>query len=225
MTPLHKHKVAVLIICFLIEAALCFFSAAHPDKSIKDKTLPAASTQTQSHYFVVEPKPRIPAKVLSAAGCNTINWANWSKFNGFSAVGTINNAGTQVDMLMTANYEFDSTPDIFKHSMFNGYAIPVPNTTSPRTTWSAGTGGKTTMCFSQKVSNPVLLLASLGEVNQSSTITFSLPYVVLFDGGGMQYNGNTSITGTEGYAIIMFPGDFTCVDINSSTPEYYTNIT
>jgi gliding motility-associated-like protein len=41
----------------------------------------------------------------------------------------------------------------------------------------------------------------------------------------MVYNSNTSLTGTEGNAIIMFPGDLTCVTINSTTPEYYTNIT
>jgi len=167
-----------------------------------------------------------PSKFKYFDACNDVNWATWNSFNGNSAVGTINNNGEIVNVTMTSNFNFGSTPQIYNHSKFSSYPATIPNTTVPQTTWSKGTGGTTTMCFSKTVTNPVLLIASLGaSLPISSTLSFSKPYVVLFDGGNMQFHNSTSLTGTEGYAIIMFPGDFDCVTINSSTEEFYTNIT
>ncbi|WP_157740932.1 gliding motility-associated C-terminal domain-containing protein [Mucilaginibacter xinganensis] len=161
------------------------------------------------------------------ANCNDINWASWGAFTGSSATGTVTDAdGSLVNVTMTSNFTFGASSGIYNFSKFNGYPSPIPNAQVPQTTWSKGAGGTTTMCFSKTVTNPVLLIASLGNsAGLSSKLDFSLPYVVLYDGGGMVYNSSTSLTGTEGYAIIMFPGDFTCVTINSTTEEYYTNIT
>jgi gliding motility-associated-like protein len=160
------------------------------------------------------------------ASCYDINWATWSNFTGKSSTGTINNGSEVINVTMNANYDFSSTPGIYNHAKFSTYPSPIPNTTVPQTTWSVGNGGTTTMCFSKTVSNPVLLIASLGNsAGLRATLKFSLPYVVLFDGGKMTFDNSTSITGEEGFAIIMFPGDFTCVTINSTTPEFYTNIT
>jgi len=163
---------------------------------------------------------------LAAAQCNqNLSWAVWNSFTGMEATGTVQVNNQTINVTMTANYTFDSTPGIYNYGVFAGFNPPPPNATVPRTTWAAGSGGETTMCFSQQVENPVLLLSSVGSPGISVTLEFSLPYVVLFDGGGMNFVNNTSLIGTEGYAIIMFPGDFTCVTIYSSTPENYTNIT
>jgi gliding motility-associated-like protein len=173
--------------------------------------------------------PKLPRKLLNsqpAASCSDINWASWSNFNGTNATGTVNDNGTNVNVTMTSNFQFGSTSSIYNFTRFSGYPSPIPNTTVPETTWAGGASGTTSMCFSQTVTNPVLLIASLGSsAPVSTTISFSLPYVVLYDGGGMVFNNSTTLTGTEGYAIIMFPGSFSCVTINSSTPEFYTNIT
>ncbi|MBD1387234.1 gliding motility-associated C-terminal domain-containing protein [Mucilaginibacter rigui] len=168
------------------------------------------------------------AKKAFAGNCYDINWATWSTFSDVSSTtGSIIDAdGSQIGITMSANYTFGSTPSIYTFSRFSGYPASIPNTTVPKTTWSAGTGGSTDMCFSKKVTNPVLLLSSLGSTQPtSSQLKFSIPYVVLYDGGGMVYNDSKTITGTEGYAIIMFPGDFNCVNIQSNTPENYTNLT
>ncbi|MDQ8003891.1 MAG: gliding motility-associated C-terminal domain-containing protein [Pedobacter sp.] len=158
--------------------------------------------------------------------CNNINWATWGNFNGRSATGSVFNGSENVNVTMTSNFDFSSTPDIYNHTRFSTYPSAIPNRTVPRTTWSAGVGGTTEMCFSKTVTNPVLLLASLGASNgTASRLSFSKPYVVLFDGGGMQFHDSYSLTGIEGYAIVMFPGDFDCVTVNSTTPENYTNIT
>lgn len=169
----------------------------------------------------------MPKKVF-AGNCYDINWATWSTFSDVSSTtGSIIDAdGSQIGITMAANYTFGSTPSIYTFSRFSGYPASIPNSTVPKTTWSAGTGGSTDMCFSKKVTNPVLLLSSLGSTQPtSSQLKFSIPYVVLYDGGGMVYNDSKTITGTEGYAIIMFPGEFNCVNIQSNTPENYTNLT
>lgn len=158
--------------------------------------------------------------------CDIIHWAKWSQFLGSSATGTIDDgAAGPVSISMSANFDFSSTPMIYNYWLFSYYPAAIPNETVPKTTWSAGNGGTTDMFFSRQVTNPVLLISSLGQMGQSVKLGFSLPYVVLYDGGGMTYNTSTTITGEEGYAIIMFPGDFKGVTITSTTPEDYTNIT
>ncbi|MCR8561322.1 hypothetical protein KXD93_26955 [Mucilaginibacter sp. BJC16-A38] len=163
----------------------------------------------------------------SQSSCSDINWATWGNFAGQSATGTITDAdGSLVNVTMTSNFDFGSTPGIYNYSIFSGYPSPIPDGQVPETTWSKGVGGTTTMCFSKTVTNPVLLISSLGNsAGVSSKLDFSVPYVVLYQRGDMVFNSSTSLTGTEGYAIVMFPGDFTCVTINSTTEEFYTNIT
>ncbi len=148
------------------------------------------------------------------------------KFTGSNATGTItDDNGNSVNVSMSSNFDFTSTPTIYNYWLFTYYSTNIPNATVPKTTWAVGNGGSTTMTFSHTVTNPVLLIASLGQAGQRVTLGFSLPYVVLYDGGEMTYDNSTTITGEEGYAIIMFPGDFTNVVITSTTPEDYTNIT
>jgi gliding motility-associated-like protein len=164
-----------------------------------------------------------------AGNCYDINWATWSPMamDAMSTAGSIIDAdGTSIGVSMSANYKFGTSPDIYGYMKFSGYPSTIPNSTVPKTTWIVGAGGATTMSFSRKVTNPVLLLSSLGgSTGIVARLDFSLPYVVLYNGGGMVYNSSTALTGTEGYAIIMFPGDFNSVTINSSTYEFYTNIT
>jgi gliding motility-associated-like protein len=153
-------------------------------------------------------------------------WAVWNNFTGNSATGTITTNNQTVDVTMTANYTFDFTNYIFNYAAFNGFSGNLPpDATVPRTTWAAGQGGETTMCFSETVQNPVLLLSSVGNPGLPVTLQFSQSYVVIYDGGGMTFPNNTTIIGQEGYAIIVFPGEFDCVTIFSSTPEFWTNIT
>ena len=156
----------------------------------------------------------------STAQCNqTYNWTTWQNFTGQSASGIINYGSQTVNVTMTANYSFGSTPGIFNYPAFNGFNSVIPNSTVPSTTWSFGVGGSTTMCFNQTVSNPVLLISSLGAPNLSVTLNFSLPFIQLYNGGGMSYPNNTTAVGTEGYAILLFPGNFNCVSIFSTTAD------
>jgi gliding motility-associated-like protein len=166
----------------------------------------------------------ITAQHVDAQCDQKYNWTVWQKFPGTNATGIINNDGQTVNVMMTANYSFTSTPQIFNYAAFNGFKGGLPNTTTPATTWSIGPQGNTTMCFDRTVQNPVLMMASIGAPNLAVTLKFSRPYKVVYDGGGNTFVNDTTLTGREGYVVIVFPGDFTCVSIYSSTYEYYTNI-
>ncbi|MCF8238904.1 MAG: gliding motility-associated C-terminal domain-containing protein [Saprospiraceae bacterium] len=168
----------------------------------------------------------LPLAQSSIAQCDqNYDWAVWTGFTGMEATGTISTPNGPISVSMTTNYTFDSTPGIYNYGIFSAFNDPPPNSTVPRTTWASGPGGETTMCFSETVSNPVLLLSSVGNPGLPVTLQFSLPYQVVFDGGGMTWVNSTTLIGQEGYGIIVFPGDFDCVTIYSSTPENYTNIT
>jgi len=209
-------KSRLLMLFSFLSLIFCFFRpAGHPVVADKIKSsIPGDG-----------PLARKPLK-NNAAGCQAIHWAKWSQFSGSSATGTIDEGnGSSVNVSMSSNFDFSSTPTIYNYWLFSYYPVFVPNETVPKTTWAAGNGGSTNMTFSHPVTNPVLLISSLGQTGESVKLEFSLPYVVLYDGGGMTYDNSTSISGEEGYAIIMFPGDFKNVVIASTTPEDYTNIT
>nr|WP_294940725.1 gliding motility-associated C-terminal domain-containing protein [uncultured Mucilaginibacter sp.] len=165
-------------------------------------------------------------KATTTAGCTDITWASWSTFNGASATGTLTNAGNNIGITLSADFPLSSS-GIFNASKFDNYPSPVPTGMVPQTSWAATGGGKADACFNQKVINPVLLIASLGSsaTNTGATLRFSEPYVVLYDGGGVAYNDQYSLTGIEGFAIIMFPGEHECISTKSNREEYYSNIT
>ncbi|WP_298354268.1 hypothetical protein [Runella sp.] len=137
------------------------------------------------------------------------SWATWSNFNGKNATRNILVNGKLVSVTMSANYDFNSTSSIYGFNNFNRFSgvSAIPNSTVPSTTWSAGPGGKTTMCFSEPVTNPILLVASLGSVfadGSGTTVDLRLsePYIVLYDGVGMTYKNDYAISGLEGFAIL-----------------------
>ncbi len=131
---------------------------------------------------------------------------------------------------MTANFNFFSTNDIYGFDRFRGYSgyTNIPNSTVPATEWFSGAGGKTTFCFSEPVTNPVLLYTSLGRANpndiQKVALRFSEPYTVLYDAGGTTFIDSYSLNGFEGNAILQFPGTFSCITIYSEGTEYNTNL-
>jgi gliding motility-associated-like protein len=225
-----KIKSRLLMLCSFLSLIFCFF-LPQDHLAVPDKEKSSAFEQKGFLSFCIKnisPTEYLKNKPLknNAAGCDVIRWATWSQFSGSNATGTIDEGnGNSVNVSMSSNFDFSSTPTIYNYWLFSYYQAPIPNETVPKTTWSAGNGGSTNMTFSHPVTNPVLLIASLGQAGQRVTLGFSLPYVVLYDGGGMTYDNSTSITGEEGYTIIMFPGDFKNVVITSTTPEDYTNIT
>ncbi|MCB0520587.1 MAG: hypothetical protein H6577_16130 [Lewinellaceae bacterium] len=151
-------------------------------------------------------------KQWASAQCDQLyNWAVWDDFLGNSATGYISSGGQDIYVTMSSNFDFGASLDIFNYHAFDGFNEPIPNATVPETTWSYGSGGTTTMCFSQTVSNPVLLLASIGRAGVPVTLQFDKKYNIAYYGYQVSYINDTTIIGEEGYTILLFPGDFDCV--------------
>ena len=110
----------------------------------------------------------------SRSSCGNYAWGVWTdQGTTDTATAILTSNGQTINMLMTANYNFSFTPSIFYFNYFSGFSDNPPNTTVPKTTWAAGSGGTTTMCFSAPVQNPVLLLASIGNSSTSVSLSFS----------------------------------------------------
>lgn len=168
----------------------------------------------------------------SKAQCKqSYSWASWQNFTGRQATGTLVVDKKTVGVTMTATYDFTSENSIYKFDVFfsgfSGYK-DIPNSTVPATEWSKAPGGTTTMCFSEPVTNPVLLFASLGRANpndyQKVALRFSEPYTVVYDAGGTTFIDSYSLSAFEGNGILMFPGTFSCLTIYSEGTEYNTNL-
>ena len=150
-------------------------------------------------------------------------WTTWQNFSGTTASGTINYNGQAIHVSVNSNTAFSSSTSIYNYAVFAGFTSSIPNAAVPQTTW--GTGSVTTICFDQAVKTPVLLFSFSGNAGIPATVQFSRPYWTVFNGGGMTYNNDTSITGEKSFTILSFPGDVTCLTIYSSTPGNLTNIT
>jgi gliding motility-associated-like protein len=163
---------------------------------------------------------------MAMAGCPGIDWATWTSINGGAGNANINTANGNVNVTLSADFALGSS-NIFNVQKFNASPYAVPDRNVPQTTWAAPGGGAAEVCFSQKVTNPVLLIASLGSdaTDSRATLSFSEPYIVIYDGGGMTYNNESTLTGYEGFAIILFPGEHDCIRVKSDHEEYYSNIT
>ncbi len=161
-----------------------------------------------------------------AALCNQIGWAEWSTVGGENAVGNINLQEKNISVTMSASFSFEWSPAITHSESFNRFRTTIPKTPVPRTSWASG-AGTITICFSEAVKEPVLLLASLGDVKGSvqTTISFSEPYVMYYNGGGARANDSHVLSGREGYVIVKFPGDVKCITISSTTAETFTDLT
>ena len=196
-----------------------------------DRFITNEANKFKNTVFAVPEKQNLHSNSKQALkvpnNCDKIDWAVWQTVSGKKARGTINDKGKKIGLTIYSNFNFSFANDIWGYNRFNRYASPMPNTIVPTFTWTRNPGGKITMCFSETVKDPVLMIATLGRTNASDHVTlrFSKPYTLIYDGGGMEYKSSTSMKGMEGYAVVRFKGDFTCVTIVASNYEEYTHFT
>ncbi|MGA2173612.1 MAG: VPDSG-CTERM sorting domain-containing protein [Verrucomicrobiota bacterium] len=88
-----------------------------------------------------------------------------------------------------------------------------------------------TFTFSSPVTDPVMLLVSLGQSGIHTTYTFNTPFTVLSDGPGwwggpgtLVQSGN-ALTGIEGDGSIEFVGTYSSISFVGSAPEYWNGFT
>jgi hypothetical protein len=92
-----------------------------------------------------------------------------------------------------------------------------------------------TITFSTPVTNLIMDLVSLGNVNTPTEYTFDSPFTILSTGPSNEYgggldsltasNGNETVTGAEGDGTILFNGPITTLSWTASNPEYWNGFT
>lgn len=169
---------------------------------------------------VVNPKPIVNVKAGQNPACDStkLSWAAWSSVNATTGNGTIS---SNLSVTVTKPSGGLSTTG----GMFNGGVFPsqydVPaNSTAIRNDLA----GLFTFCFNVPVVNPQIAMASIGNSGNSVQINTSAPYQVIWQGQGMSYPNNTTFVGTEGFAIIQFPGIHTCISFDYLQSETYCNL-
>lgn len=153
------------------------------------------------------------------------SWASWTTTENEAVDGFLFAGDRDIKIRVTTNYPIYKDKEIYNLSKFIEFSefATISKTAVPRVSWSVNGIGKTEICFSEPVLNPALLLSSLGDNGKQVKLTFSQPYSVVFQGFNTDFVDNYSLIGKEGYSIIMFPGTFSCLTIESKDTEFFTN--
>jgi gliding motility-associated-like protein len=152
--------------------------------------------------------------------CDTtkLDWVTWSSVTATSGVGSVS-SNLSISLTKPSGGLF-TTPSLFASGNFPPqYNLPVNNTTLGNTQ-----AGLFTFCFSKPVIDPQVAFSSIGQGGITVPIVTSVPYTIIWPGINMTYPNNTTLVGTEGYTIIQFPGQHTCIDFNYLTSENYCNL-
>ncbi|MEO0038852.1 MAG: hypothetical protein RIQ59_2063 [Bacteroidota bacterium] len=160
------------------------------------------------------PQPLSITNSLCAA--QGLYWATWNNVTPTSATGILNGVGVTVTH---SNPGLTTTPTMFQIGTFPAQ-YNVPNGTTLRNDLA----GTFTFCFDSPVSNPQIAFASIGNPSTTVGITSDTPYSVIWSGQGVNYTSSTSLTGSEGFTIISFPGVHNCITLQYDTNETYANI-
>uniref|UniRef100_UPI00097BD263 tandem-95 repeat protein n=1 Tax=Pelomonas sp. KK5 TaxID=1855730 RepID=UPI00097BD263 len=123
-----------------------------------------------------------------------------------------------VDFTVTSTQPMATTGAIFGNNVFPD-EFDVPATGTAIANDNAAT---LTITFSQPVTNPVIILASIGQSGTSVPVEFSDPITLLFS-QGITVNSATRITGQEGYAVVQLTGTFTTFSLQYLASEHWVN--
>lgn len=152
--------------------------------------------------------------------CDTsiLNWLNVTSVTPGSAQGNLPNGIT-----FNATHSgggLSTTPSMFSGATFPAtYSVPIAATTIRN-----DLAGTFNFCFSQPVLNPQIAFSSIGSAVIPITVTTSVPYQVLWTGIDVTYVNSTTLIGAEGFTIIRFPGEHTCISFDYSGNENYINL-
>ncbi|MGO4819178.1 LamG-like jellyroll fold domain-containing protein [Flavobacterium sp. W22_SRS_FP1] len=160
------------------------------------------------------PPPLTITNSLCAA--NGLDWVTWSNVTTTTATGTMNGVGVTVTQ---SNPGLGTTSAMFGHANFPSQ-YNVPN----GTTISNEKSGTFTINFAKPINNPQVAFSSIGSPSITVGITTSVPYSVIWAGAAMTYPTSTTMTGTEGYTIISFPGLHSTITMTYDKDESYANI-
>jgi gliding motility-associated-like protein len=150
---------------------------------------------------------------------NKLDWVTWSNVTSTTGVGVVSSS-LSLSLTKTTG-GLGLTPTMYGGPTFPAqYNIPISNQALENTQ-----AGVFTFCFSKPVVDPQVAFSSIGNPSLSVPITTSVPYITIWNGPGMSAPpNNTTLIGTEGYTIIEFPGQHSCLSFNYEVSENYCNL-
>ena len=152
--------------------------------------------------------------------CDTtkLDWVSWASVTATGGTGSVS-SNLSISLTKPTGGLF-TTPSLFASGNFPAqYNLPANNTTLGNTL-----AGVFTFCFNKPVIDPQVAFSSIGQGGITVPIVTSVPYTVIWPGINMSYPNNTTLVGTEGYTIIQFPGQHTCISFDYLTSENYCNL-
>jgi hypothetical protein len=170
---------------------------------------------------------------------DTVTYANWTS----DSPGQVNGNLAGIGVTYTGEVTFDQLNNIGTYwytdpsqvygsgTEYLSAVVGNTPTTSDMIGITGAPGYVNTFTFSSPVTDPVMLLVSLGQSSVLTTYTFNAPFQILSDGPGwwggpgtLLQNG-TALTGVEGDGTIQFLGTFSSISFTGSSPEYWNGFT
>lgn len=189
--------------------------------------------------------------LLAAVGVSTfaaaasINYADWTAASPGSVTGNIGSigltytgdlAGAQINNVGFNFWSF-SSPAPYFNGAYNAYSgvANMPTTSDiVRLAAAVGPGNPNTVTFSQPVTDPIMLVLSMGQPgNYFVSYSFDQPFSILSSGtgywggsplGSLTASGNT-LTGLEGHGAIQFKGTFSSLSWTVDNAENWHGFT
>lgn len=174
---------------------------------------------TQSETAVVKDKPIV---VISDNNplCDP-SVLNWVSIDTYSATTMQGSVSSNISMTLThSNGGLSTTTNMYNGAIFPAqYNVPLTGNIVRN-----DLSGLMTFCFNTPVLNPQIAISSIGNPGQSVQINTSEPYIVTWSGVDVTYPTDSTLVGTEGYTIITFPGEHTCISFDYLQSESYCNL-
>ncbi len=175
----------------------------------------------------------------ATATAGVVNYANWTSQSGNTVNGTVGGVGVTytgdvafAQLNNTGTYWY-TDPSHVPGTGTEYLSATVSNTPSTTDMIAlASDGYVNTLTFSSPVSNPVMLLVSLGQTPVHTTYYFNTPFSILSDGPGwwggpgiLNNLGGSTLEGIEGDGTIQFHGSFSSISWTTSSQEYWNGFT
>jgi hypothetical protein len=174
---------------------------------------------TTASMTITVDSPSIVHITKDDPNCNP-SQLSWSTVNTINTTSAITTIGSNTITITKPSGGLFSTSSVFSGNSFpSQYNLPINGTSLAN-----NEAGLFTFCFDTPVTNPQIAIASIGHNGLPVTITTSVPYQVIWSGPGMSYTNNQTLTGEEGYCIIVFPGTHQCISFDYLVAENYCNV-